>query len=115
MPIKFNHKREILALRDGFPKLFSVRSEISIRWGDSFAENDFRDAYKSGEKKNEKLVLQTEILDGPNGIPVTFTENASGELTIEVSGKAIYTMKRNERISEGLLEAFAQSIKEGIR
>jgi hypothetical protein len=114
MPIDFYHTKEILALREGFPKFFSARSEISVRWGDSFAENEFRDAYRSGENENEKFVLQTEILDGTNSIPVTFIE-ISDELTIEVNGKAIYTMEKKGRITEGFLEAFAQAIKEGIR
>jgi len=57
----------------------------------------------------------TEILDGLNSIPVKFTENALGELTIEVNGKAIYTMKRDELICKDLLRAFAHSIKEEIQ
>jgi len=82
MAIKFNHQNAILVLRDEFPKFFTAHSNIEIRWGDSFAEKGFRKAYILGEKKNEIKVLQTEILDGPDSIPVKFTEDASGELTI---------------------------------
>ena len=115
MAIKFNHQNAILVLRDEFPKFFMAHSNIGIRWGDSFTKNDFKKAYNLGEKKNEIKVLETEILDGPYSIPVTFTENASGELTIEVNRKAIYTMKRDEQICKDLLKAFAYSLKEGIR
>ena len=115
MAIKFNHQNAILVLRDEFPKFFTARSLIRVRWGDSFVKIGFRKAYIIGEKKNEIKVLQTEILDGYDSIPVKFTENASGELTIEVDGKAIYTMKWDELISKDLIKAFAHSIKEGIR
>jgi hypothetical protein len=115
MAIKFNHQNAILVLRDEFSKFFTAHSNIRIRWGDSFVENGFRKAYILGEKKNEIKVLQTEILDGLNSIPVKFTENALGELTIEVNGKAIYTMKRDELICKDLLRAFAHSIKEEIQ
>jgi len=43
------------------------------------------------------------------------TENALGELTIEVNGKVIYTMKRDELIGKDFLKAFAHSIKEEIQ
>jgi hypothetical protein len=115
MAIKFNHQNSILVLRDEFLKLFTARSNIILRWGESFAKKGFRKAYILGEKEKEVKVLQTEILDGSNSIPVTFTESASGELTIEVNGKAIYTMKRDEPVGKDLLRAFAHSVKEGIR
>jgi len=115
MAIKFNHQNSILVLRDEFLKLFTAHSNIRVAWEDSFVKNGFRKAYILGEKEKEAKVLQTEILDGPNSIPVIFTENASGELTIEVNGKAIYTMKRDESVGKELLRAFAYSVKEGIR
>jgi len=115
MAIKFNHQNAILMLRDEFPKFFTARSHISVRWGDNFVKNGFREAYILREKKNEIKVFETEILDGINSIPVKFMENISCELTIEVAGKAIYTMKQDELIGKDLLKAFAHSIKEGIR
>jgi len=101
MAIKFNHKREILALRDGFPKYMEAYTSIKVNWGSGFAENDFRDAYISGKGKNEKLVLSTKILVDAKSLPVTFKEDTEGELTIEINGKMVYTIKPSGRISQG--------------
>jgi len=38
--IKFNHKREILAIRDGFPKYYEAYTYTKIQWEDDFTEND---------------------------------------------------------------------------
>jgi hypothetical protein len=112
MAIKFNHKREILALRDGFPKYFEAYTSRKVKWESSFAENDFRDAYISGKGKNEKLVLSTKIFVDAKRLPVIFKEDLAGELTIEINGKMIYTIKPSGRISQRLLDAFTLSIKE---
>jgi hypothetical protein len=112
MAIKFNHRREILALRDGFPKYFEAYTSKKVKWETSFAENDFRDAYIFGKGQDERLVLSTKILIGSKSLPVTFKEDTGGELTIEINGKMIYTIKPNGRISQGLLDAFTFSIKE---
>jgi len=115
MAIKFNHQMEILALRDGFPKYFLKHKPIDIIWERDFAESAFKAAYASGKRKNEVLILPTTLLVGTIILSVTFKENASGELTIEIEGKAIYTMKRDEEISEHLLKTFAYSIIEEIK
>jgi hypothetical protein len=115
MAIKFNHRREILALRDGIPKYLEAYTPIKVKWESDFAENDFRDAYISGKGKNERLVLSTEILAGSKSLPVTFNEDAAGELTVEINGAKIYTIKPSGRISKGLLKAFTQSIIKGIQ
>jgi hypothetical protein len=112
MAIKFNHRREILAIRDGFPKYLEAYTSIKVKWESGFAENDFRDAYIYGKGKNERLVLSTKILVGSKSLPVTFKEDAVGELTIEINGNMIYTIKPSGRISQGLLAAFTLSIKE---
>ena len=115
MAIKFNHQKEILVLRDEFPKYFWKYTSTKIEWGKGFAENDFRDAYISGTEKDEKLVLSTEILIGTKRLPVTFIEDIAGALSIEINRKVIYTVKSKGGISQGLLEAFTHSIIEGIR
>jgi len=115
MPIKFNHKGEILALRDGFSKYFEAYTSIKIEWEKNFAENDFRDAYISGKGKNEKLVLSTEIFIGPKSLHVKFVEDTEGSLAIEIEGKTVYTIKPSGRISQSLLKAFTHSIIEGIQ
>jgi len=112
MAIKFNHRREILTFRDEFPKYLEEYTSIKIKWESNFAENDFRDAYIFGKGKNEKLVLSTKIIIGSKILPVTFKEDAAGELTIEVKGNIIYTIKPSGLISQGLLDAFTLSIKE---
>jgi hypothetical protein len=114
MAIKFNHQNTILALRDGFPEYFLKHRPIDVIWERDFAENAFKTAYSTGKRENEVLILPTTILIGTKILSVTFKENASGELTIEIEGKAIYTMKRDEQIGEHLLKAIAYSIKEGI-
>ena len=113
MGIKFNHKREILALKEGFPKYFRKYVSTKVEWEKDFAENNFRDAYISGKGKDEKLVLSTEILIDSKGLPVKFVEDMAGELTIEINGKTVYTIKPSGRISQGLLKAFTKSIIEG--
>ena len=115
MAIKFNHRREILALRDGIPKYLEAYTPIKVKWESSFAEYDFRDAYISGKGKNEKLVLSTKIFVGLKNLPVIFKEDIAGELTIEINGVTIYTIKPSGRISKGLVKAFTQSIIKGIR
>jgi hypothetical protein len=114
MAIKFNHQEVILALRDGFSKYFEAYMSIKVEWGKNFAENDFRDSYISGKGKNEKLVLLTEIIIGTKSLPVKFAEDRAGSLTIEVSGKPIYTIKPRGRISQDLVIAFTNSIAEGL-
>jgi hypothetical protein len=108
--IKFNHKREILALKDGFSKYYGAYASAKVEWETNFAENNFRDAYTTGTGKNEKLVLSTEIIVDSKSIPVMFIENAEGALTIEVNKKAVYTIKPRGRISQSLLDAFTLSI-----
>jgi len=115
MAIKFNHKREILALRDGIPEYLERHTSIKVKWESGFAENDFRDAYILGKEKNERLVLSTKILVGSKSLPVTFKEDVTGELTIEIDGATICTIKPSGRISKGLIKAFTQSIIKGIR
>jgi hypothetical protein len=115
MAIKFNHKGEILALRDGFPKYCEAHNiGAKIEWGKGFAENAFRDAYALGMRDNEKLFLLTEIIIGTKSIPITFIENATGALTIEVNGKTIYTIKPKGRVSQSLIIAFTNSIAEEL-
>jgi hypothetical protein len=108
--IKFNHKREILALRNGFPKYYEAYTSTKVEWEKDFAENDFRNAYIAGTGKDEKLILATKIVVKSKGIPVTFIENVAGELAIEVNRKTVYTIKPRGRISQGLIEAFTLSI-----
>jgi hypothetical protein len=97
--IKFNHTREILAIRDGFPKYYEVYTYTKIQREDDFAENDFRSAYTTGKGKDEKLVLSTKILIESKSIPVTFIENAEGALDIKVNRETVYTIKPRGRIS----------------
>jgi hypothetical protein len=115
MGIKFNHKREILALKEGFPRYFRRYVSTKVEWGKDFAENNFRDAYISGKEKNEKLVLSTEIIIDTKSLPIKFVEDMAGELTIEINGKTVYTIKPGGRISQGLLRAFTKAIIEGSR
>jgi hypothetical protein len=109
-----NHKRTILVLRDEYPKYYEANRPEKVTWGSDFAKYDFRDARKSGIGANEEFVLSTEIIIDSKSIPVTFKENIEGELTIEVDGKAIYTVKRSGHMSQGLLDAFTLSIKEHL-
>ena len=113
MAIKFNHKREILAIRDGFPKYYEAYVSTKIRWEDDFAKNDFKNAYTTGKGKDEKLVLSTKIMVKTKDIPVTFIENAEGALDIKVNRETIYTVKPRGRISQNLLFAFTNSIIKG--
>jgi hypothetical protein len=108
--IKFNHKREILAIRDGFPKYYKAYTSTKIEWEDDFAKNDFRSAYTTGTGKDEKLVLSTKILVRSKSIPVTFIENAEGALIIKINKETVYTIKPRGRISQSLLFAFTRSI-----
>ena len=105
MAIKFNHTREILAIRDGFPKYYEAYTYTKIQW-----ENDFRSAYTTGKGKDEKLVLSTKILIESKSIPVIFTENAEGALDIKINREMVYTIKPKGRISQSLLDAFTRSI-----
>jgi len=107
--IKFNHKREILALRDGFPKYYEAYTSIKIKWDKDFAEYNWS-AYTTGTGKNEKLILSTKISSESKGILITFIENAEGALTIEVNKKAVYTIGPRGRISQRLLDAFTKFI-----
>jgi len=108
--IKFNHTREILAIRDGFPKYYEAYTSAKIEWEDGFAKNDFRNAHTAGTGKDEKLVLSTKILIESKSIPVTFIENAEGALDIKVNKDIVYTIKPRGRISQSLLFAFTSSI-----
>jgi len=108
--IEFNHKREILAIREGFPRYYMAKTLVKVEWGADFAENAFRSASISGTGKSEKLVLSTKLQIDTKDIPVTFIENAEGALTIEVNKKMVYTIKPKGRISQKLLEAFTCSI-----
>jgi hypothetical protein len=108
--IKFNHKREILAIRDGFPKYYKAYASAKIEWEGDFAENDFRSAYTTGKGKDEKLVLSTKILVESKSIPITFIEDAEGALTIKINEEKVYTIKPRGRISQSLLTAFTSSI-----
>jgi len=108
--IKFNHTREILAIRDGFPKYYEAYTYTKIQWEDDFAKNDFRSAYTTGKGKDEKLVLSTKILIESKGIPITFIEDAEGALDISVNREMVYTIKPKGRISQSLLDAFSRSI-----
>jgi hypothetical protein len=108
--IKFNHKKEILAIRDGFPKYYGAHTSTKIEWEDDFAENDFRGAYATGAGKDEKLVLSTKIIVDSKIIPVTFIENAEGALDIKVNRETVYTIKPRGRISQSLLFAFTRFI-----
>jgi hypothetical protein len=108
--IKFNHKKEILAIRDGFPKYYKAYTYTKIEWEKDFAENDFRSARVAGTGKDEKLVLSTKIMVDSKSIPVTFIENAEGALDIKVNRETVYTIKPRGRISQSLLVAFTRSI-----
>jgi len=108
--INFNHKREILAIRDGFPKYFLKYGHTKIEWESDFADNDFRNAYTTGTGKDEKLILSTEIMVKSKGIQVKFIEDAKGALTININRKMVYTIKPQGRISQRLLEAFTCAI-----
>ena len=113
MAIKFNHTREILAIRDGFPKYYEAYTYTKIQWEDDFTKNDFRSAYTTGKGKDEKLVLSTKILIESKSIPITFIENAEGALDIIINRETVYTIKPRGRISQSLLDAFTRSfIKE---
>ena len=105
MAIKFNHKREILALGNGFPKYYEAYTSIKIYW-----QIDFRHAYAAGKGKGEKLILPTKIFSNSKSVSVTFIENTEGTLTIEVNKNPVYTIKQWGRISQSLLEAFTLSI-----
>ena len=102
-------------LRDGFPEYFRKHKPIKVFWETDFAENAFKTAYSTGKRENEVLILPTAIVVATKILPVIFKENASGELTIEIEGKAIYTMKRDEEIHDHLLKTIAYSILEGIK
>ena len=110
MAIKFLHKDKILALRDGFPKYFKKYTSLKVEWEKDFAENIFRREYTTGTGKTEKLILPTKIYIDSKGIPVSFIENAEGELTIEVNKKMVYTIKSKGGISQTLIDAFTKSI-----
>ncbi|MDR2952866.1 MAG: hypothetical protein LBU82_06465 [Treponema sp.] len=109
MAIKFNHKALILMLRDEFPK-YLEKSSVKIEWGKGFAKNDFRDSFISGKGNDEKLVLLTEIIINAKNLPVSFIEDKTGALTIEINGKTVFTVKPKGRISQNLLKAFTNSI-----
>ncbi|GBU28800.1 hypothetical protein R84B8_02362 [Treponema sp. R8-4-B8] len=110
MAIKFNHTREILAIRDGFPKYYEAHTSTKVQWEVDFAENDFRSAYTKDKGRDEKLVLSTKILIESKSIPVTFIENAEGALEIKVNRETVYIIKPRGRISQSLIIAFTRSI-----
>jgi len=108
--IEFNHKREILAIIEGFPKYYEAHVSSKIEWENDFAENDFRNACTTGKEKDDKLILSTKILFESKRIPVTFKENAEGALDIIVNRETVYTIKPRGRISKKLLFAFTNSV-----
>jgi hypothetical protein len=108
--IKFNHKNDILSLKDKYPKLFEAYTSTKIEWEKDFAENNLKCTLITGSGKDEKLVLATKILIESKSIPVRFIEDAAGALTIEVNGKIVYTIKPMGRISQSFLDAFTDSI-----
>jgi len=61
MGIKFNHKREILALKEGFPKYFRKYVSAEVEWEKDFAENNFRDAYISDKGKSKNWYYQQKL------------------------------------------------------
>jgi len=107
---EFIHKREILAIKEGFPKYFNAKTALKIAWDNDFAENDFRSAYTTGKGKDEKLVLSTKIIVESKEIPITFIENAEGALDIKVNKKTVYTIVPRGRINQKLLFGFTYSI-----
>jgi len=108
--IEFNHKREILAIKEGFPKYYEAHTSVKIQWEDDFVENNFRNAHTTGKGKDEKVELSTKILVESKGIPIAFIENAEGALDIKINKKTVYTIKPRGRISQKLLFAFTCAI-----
>jgi len=114
MGVNFNHKKIIFSLKNDFPEFLTNKLREKNPLIKEIIVNQISTPCRTGSGDNEKLWDKNNLLVGKKRFPLTFMEDASGNLDIYIGKKLVYSVKPRGRLTSKLINTLSHFIKESL-
>lgn len=114
MGINFEHKNIIFSFKEEFPEFITKHSKEKNPLCEEIVIVQVKPPYRTGSGDSEKLWDKNMVKAGNKSFPLTFTEDAFGNLDIIFNKGLVCSVKPRGRFSSKLVNALAHLIKEAL-